>query len=295
MPPANPARGLTSWAKSQAAQHPRLFAPARQVHRAVRRARRERQHQQLAKRAELADRRLVQSPVFIMCPVRSGSTLLRMMLDTHPDIHAPHVLHLRWLQVNHAKPYAELATQELGLEHDELEHLLWDRLLHRELVRSGKHIIVDKTPSNSVIADRLRSCWPDARFVILLRHPASVFASLMDTRPDRERAATIREALAYLEPVEEARKNLPGLVVRYEDLTAEPERVTRELCAHLDVSWDRRMQDYGRMYHGRIKAGLGDWTTKIRTGKVQPPRPLPNYDEVPVELRKLASTWGYLP
>ncbi|GAB3416411.1 sulfotransferase family protein [Flindersiella endophytica] len=257
--------------------------------------RRDRRHQQLAKRAELADRRLVRSPVFIMCPVRSGSTLLRMMLDTHPDIHAPHELHLRWLQVTHAKPYAELATQELGLDHEELEHMLWDRLLHRELVRSGKQIIVDKTPSNSVIADRLRTCWPDARFVILLRHPASVFASLMDTRPDRERTATIREALAYLEPVEEARKNVPGHVVRYEDLTADPERVTRELCAHLDVSWDPDMQNYGRIYHGRIKAGLGDWTTKIRTGKVQPPRPLPNSGQVPDELKKLATTWGYLP
>ena len=33
-------------------------------------------------------------PVFVLCCARSGSTLLRYMLDTHPDVCCPPELHL---------------------------------------------------------------------------------------------------------------------------------------------------------------------------------------------------------
>jgi len=39
--------------------------------------------------------RLVAAPVFILCTLRSGSTLLRVLLNSHSQIHAPHELHLR--------------------------------------------------------------------------------------------------------------------------------------------------------------------------------------------------------
>ncbi|MFC7591929.1 sulfotransferase [Nonomuraea antimicrobica] len=43
--------------------------------------------------------RLVKSPVFVISPVRSGSTLLRMLLNSHSRIRAPHELHLRTIGV----------------------------------------------------------------------------------------------------------------------------------------------------------------------------------------------------
>lgn len=48
--------------------------------------------------ADAADR-LSSEPVFILSPVRSGSTLLRSMLDAHSLIHAPHESHVRRLAV----------------------------------------------------------------------------------------------------------------------------------------------------------------------------------------------------
>ena len=39
--------------------------------------------------------RLLEPPVFVMCTLRSGSTLLRVLLDSHSQIHCPHELHLR--------------------------------------------------------------------------------------------------------------------------------------------------------------------------------------------------------
>jgi hypothetical protein len=43
--------------------------------------------------------RLVESPVIVLCTTRSGSTLLRCLLDAHPAVRAPHELHLADLHV----------------------------------------------------------------------------------------------------------------------------------------------------------------------------------------------------
>ncbi|MEQ7009436.1 sulfotransferase [Actinopolymorpha sp. B17G11] len=277
--------------KTRLADHPTLLKSARRARRALRGPARRRQ----VRRSRAADARLVPSPVFVICGVRSGSTLLRVLLNSHPAICAPHELHLRFTRVSFDKPYAEVAMKELHLDRDELEHLLWDRVLHRQLVRSGKRVLVDKTPANATHHERLLACWPKARFIFLLRHPASVVASLMESRPDRELAPTIREALTYLNGVEEARQAHPGLVVRYEDLTADPATVTKQICAYLGVRWDSHMLEYGRSEHGKFRAGIGDWSIKIRTGSIQPGRPLPEADEVHEDLRPLAKAWGYLP
>ncbi|MEV4373430.1 sulfotransferase [Nonomuraea sp. NPDC049637] len=237
--------------------------------------------------------RLLESPVFLLSPVRSGSTLLRAILNAHPDLHAPHELHVRRLRVQFGTPLAAKAMTALGHNQADLEHLLWDRVLHRELVRSGKRYVVDKTPANAFAHQRIAACWPDARFVFLLRHPASIATSWHEASPDRrtpEEAAL--DALRYMKAVQRARAALPGLTVRYEELSAEPERVTREICAFLGLEWEPRMLSYGEQQV--LEKGLGDWRDKIRTGTVQPARELPSSDRIPEPLKPIARTWGYL-
>ncbi|MBB4701543.1 sulfotransferase family protein [Sphaerisporangium siamense] len=244
--------------------------------------------------ADPAADRLLTAPVFVMSPVRSGSTLLRAMLNAHSALHAPHELHVRRLTVGFGTALAEKAMAELGHNRADLEHLLWDRVLHRELVRSGKRYIVDKTPANAFAYKRIAACWPDARFVFLLRHPASIAASWFEagagSRTPEEAAA---DALRYMKAVQRARTALPGPTVRYEDLTADPEKETRAICAFLDLPWEPAMLAYGRP--DVVVKGLGDWKDKIRSGSVQPGRDLPQAEEVPEILRPMCETWGYLP
>ncbi|MFE6287214.1 sulfotransferase family protein [Streptomyces sp. NPDC057877] len=237
--------------------------------------------------------RLVPEPVFIISSVRSGSTLLRVLLNSHPRIRAPHEMHLRTLTVDLSKPYTKKAMAELGLEQRELEYLLWDRVLHRELVRSGKQIIVDKTPGNAGVWERLHEAWPKARYIFLLRHPASMVSSLINNRPDRDTEATVREVRGYVEAVEAARTALPGLTVRYESLTERPTEVTQEICAFLGVNWTSRMLDYRKEDHGPFVPFIGDWSENIKSGKIQRARPLPDPEDVPVPLREITRAWGY--
>jgi hypothetical protein len=237
--------------------------------------------------------RLLTAPIFILSPVRSGSTLLRSVLNAHSMVHAPHELHVRRLTVGFGTPLSEKAMNALGHNQADLEHLLWDRVLHRELVRSGKSFIADKTPANAFAFERIATCWPDARFVFLLRHPASIAKSWHEASPDRrtpEEAAL--DALRYMKAVQRARRALPGLTVRYEDLTEDPETQIRRICDFLHVPWEPQMLSYGRQTV--IQKGLGDWKDKIQTGTVQQGRDLPRPEQIPDALRPISVAWGYL-
>jgi hypothetical protein len=53
------------------------------------------------------------------------------------------------------------------------------------------------------------------------------------------------------------------------------------------------MLEYGEQDHGPLRAGLGDWTQRIRTGKIQPARPRPDGDDLSSALQDLARASGY--
>jgi hypothetical protein len=241
------------------------------------------------------DDRLVRQPAFILCSVRSGSTLLRVLLNSHSQVHAPPELHLGDVGVDVKGRYSERWLREAGLDPQLLEYLLWDRILHRELLSSGKRLIVNKNPTDVFIADRIRECWPEARLFFLLRHPVAIARSRGRARPQDPPEGNHRMVLRYCNALETARQTHPGLTVRYEALASDPARVTKEVCAFLGVDWEPGMLDYGRFDHGRFGPGLGDWTEKIKTGRIQPPEPPPAPDEIPHELRDICAAWGYLP
>ncbi|MGW5636348.1 sulfotransferase family protein [Streptomyces sp. NPDC003832] len=237
--------------------------------------------------------RLVESPVFVLSSVRSGSTLLRVLLNSHSRIRAPHEMHLRTVHVQLSRGFTPDAMKALELDRTELEHLLWDRVMHLELTRSGKDVLVDKTPPNTLIWPRLHRCWPDARYILLLRHPGAIIASLTERRKDPDHAEILAEVLNYSERLEEARRTLDAHVVTYEELTAEPERATRALCGYLGVDWEPGMLDYGTKDHGAFRPQLGDWSSTIKSGRIQPARTADATAELPPRLREIATAWGY--
>lgn len=237
--------------------------------------------------------RLLVRPTFILSSVRSGSTLIRAMLNAHSQIFSPHEVHLRELQVHIPYKYAVQAVWELGLDRRGLQHLLWDRLLHRELMRSGKSVLVNKTPSDAFIWRDILDCWPDAQFIFLLRHPLSITDSWNKARKHWTREQAAADINGYLTEVQAARTEQGGLTVRYEDVTTDPERETRRICEFLGVEWESSMVNYGEAGPSFV-TGLGDWSSNIKSGKVQPARPLPSDEEIPEVLLDISKQWGYL-
>jgi Sulfotransferase family len=216
-------------------------------------------------------------------------------------MYGPPELPLRQLTVRAETPWILASMKELQLTKQELNYLLWDRVLADVLARAGKPTLVVKTPSNVLIWREIADCWPDARFIFLLRHPASAVASLNAAWTPTWHAdesgtldESVAKALRYMTCLEEARRALPGRTVRYEDLTAEPEVCTRQLCGFLGVPFEPAMLEYGEFGHGRIAAGLGDTSDKLRSGRVQAAAAPPDPGQLPAELLRMCASWGYL-
>ena len=248
----------------------------------------------LAAARAAADARLLQKPVFILSSIRSGSTLLRVMLNTHSQIYAPHELHLAGIKVNMSSKYVKSAMQELGLGSDTLQFLLWDRLLQRELMRNQKQVLVNKTPSDALMWRRIVRCWPDARFIYLLRHPAAVTDSWQRARKDwtrdevgRGRQAVHGRCRGSARPAWRAHREVRGHHHRSRARDAPDLRVRRR-------RYEPAMVDYGQADHGSFRAGLGDWSKNIKSGKIQPVERMPTPDEIPATLVDISKQWGYL-
>lgn len=249
--------------------------------------------------------RLVRSPVFLLSTPRSGSTLLRNILDTHPRIHATPELVLTEVGVQFLRfpaeygmhtIYTELGFGESGLTARELEHLLWDRVLHRALERSGKAVLFHKAPRVLLRWRRIAECWPEARYIFLLRHPLNVVASAREMTAAGSAmswSALTDFYLRYFYLLREARAELAGLTVRYEDLTAEPERVCQAICEFLHLDWEPSMLDYGATDHGPLVPGSGDMSAKLVSGRLQPGRPLPSEADIPLTFRPICAEFGY--
>jgi hypothetical protein len=283
----------------QAAGHPAAKAPERQAAKPQKpqqpRKDQKKKAQKPQEPAYVAPHagRLVDSPVFVLSSVRSGSTLLRVLLNSHSKIRAPHEMHLRTLHVQLTRPFTAGAMQELELDRPELEHLLWDRVMHLELERCGKEILVDKTPANALIWRRLHECWPNARYLLLQRHPGAVMSSLVNRRADPDMDEIYAEVLRYAEALEEARQELDVHTVTYEKLTADPEKTTREICHYLGVDWESEMLEYGEHDHGTFRPHMGDWSSKIKSGRIQPAREGDHYEGLSPRLTEIAEAWGY--
>ena len=218
--------------------------------------------------------RLVPAPVFVLSSMRSGSTALCRMLDRNSRICAPHEMHLGMWRVETDSQNARAALQAMGLTPTELANLIWDRVLHLELVKSGKSIIVDKTPHNTLLWRRIGAVWPEARFLVLLRHPARVAESLRTAHPDVPADVHFASVERYARALHDAeREARSALTVRYEDLTADPAGTTRRITEWLDVPWESAMAN-----------GAG----------AQAPSPEPDPHEVPHRLRTSCELLGYL-
>jgi hypothetical protein len=244
-------------------------------------------------------RRLLRAPVFILSAARSGSTLTRVILGSHSQLFAPPELPLKQLGVRVETPWLRTSVEAFGLTTEELDYLLWDRVLADALDRSGKPTIVVKTPSNALIWESIAACWPDARFIVLLRHPAASASSLHALwdpawHPDESGTyeESVSKALRYMARVDEARRTLPALTVRYEELTTDPEKVTRDMCDFLGVPYEAAMLDYGKFQHDGLVTGLGDSSESIRSGRIQAPAPPPA--QIPDALADICLSWGYL-
>jgi hypothetical protein len=233
------------------------------------------------------------APAFILSSIRSGSTLLRCLLDGHPEICAPHELHFRYLKAESASPYLDLALRELQLQPAELRWILWERLYEIVLARSGKRLLVDKSPSNLWVWRDLQGHWPQARFIMLQRDPAAIARSIVEAGDGRSEAEAVRLIADTVSAFNEALEVLPSpYLVRYENLVGSPMETLDGICRYLQVAYDPQMVEFGRIERS-FRYGIGDWGGRIQSGVMHAARTERLHPQSYPGLEDACQAWGY--
>lgn len=205
--------------------------------------------------------------IFLVSQPRAGSTMLQKILGAHPRIHtasepwvALHPLFAlrdKGVSAYYSHALAKDATREFAGEQVYIEgvRLFLNHLYDAALAPSGKPIFLDKTPRYYFILSELRRVFPDARFVLLLRNPLAVLASVLEAWVNRPmpgqrsvlRLDLLHDLLTAPELLAQAKAAAGPLdaVVHYENLVRFPEAEVARLCAKLRLPFDPAMIEYG--------------------------------------------------
>ena len=229
------------------------------------------------RRTEQEARERVPSPFVVGVP-RSGTTLLRLMLDAHPDLTIPPETHFVPKLISHfeqwvdegagtgelrARAFGLITTHprwgDMGLDPEPLRTRLaqHDPLTAGDAARSfyeayaaqaGKPRWGDKSPPYAWKSRRIQRALPEARFIHLIRDGRDVALSLSEVSWGPGGLA--ESARKWVHDMSRARKRAeslrPGtyMEARYEDLVVDPEPVVRRVAAFVDLPWSDAMLCY---------------------------------------------------
>lgn len=201
-----------------------------------------------------------QSPVFVVGFPRSGTTLLEQMLDAHPRLQSMDerpFFHLLARQLENSTGFQ--VPRDLGrLNQRDCDELRKGYLIHAcgKVSRRWDTRLVDKNPMNMQWLPMIYRLFPDAKFILALRHPCDVLLScymqnFMATTLGAVCADLKTLATAYVEVMRHWLHhvdvfNLPVFISRYEELVTDPVLQTRKIADHLQLGDAEAMLGFNR-------------------------------------------------
>ncbi|MDL1956536.1 MAG: sulfotransferase [Candidatus Desulfofervidus auxilii] len=214
-------------------------------------------------------------PIFILGTQRSGTTLLRLILNSHSKIAIPEeaeflrpLLKYKYFK----KPfYGESLKRIYNYLRNSPHFHLWNydysdflenlkqqkEITLKELIESlylsyakheGKIIWGDKTPSLFRKIKLLYQLFPEAKFIHIVRDGRDVFDSWRKMDPTKNNVAVVALEWQYKNyKIEKFLKYVPNsnkMRIRYEDLLMEPQEVLKKICFFLNINYESEILNF---------------------------------------------------
>lgn len=196
-------------------------------------------------------------PVFVVGFPRSGTTLLEQMLDAHPGLCSMDerpflnlaISDIQALDVSYPEQLAMLSVEQLA----QVREAYWRRVANKVTLPAGTRL-VDKNPLNMLRLPAIFRLFPDARVILVIRHPCDVLLSCFMQHFRAPEFAVLCRSLdslseGYCKSFEfwyQQRTLLPAaqvLELRYESFVQDVEATARQLTAFIGLPWDERLLD----------------------------------------------------
>jgi protein-tyrosine sulfotransferase len=244
-----------------------------------------------------SNRRQQMDPVFVLCMGRSGSTLLRLILDTHPELACPPETNMPALCSQLAVVWSLIEGAPLALQRGDAPPAIpdaaiagirqtMDLMTAPYLKRRGKRLYCDKSLGTARFAELLIRIYPGTRFICLFRHPMDVISSGLEACPwglngygfDQYIAGSPGNAVLALarywhdeaQGIAAVEDQHPDRChrVRYEDMVGDTERVAAGIFDFIGVG---PVPDIARAVFAREHERFGPADHKIwHTGEISP-------------------------
>jgi hypothetical protein len=194
------------------------------------------------------------TPIFIGGQMKSGTTMLRMLLSNHTNIFSG--LETYWFNRGLTHAYSEKTNIDIekikkfySLSNQEIDLIInatiknqlpfVNNLLNFCASRAGKLRWLEKTPDNVLHYDLIRKLWPESKFIHVIRNFKDIYASWKISK---------KHNLSYfIAHVETCYRNIDHLLgtasnhyfeVKYEDLVLNREYSMRNIVKYLNEPFE---------------------------------------------------------
>lgn len=231
-------------------------------------------------------------PVFILGVPRSGTTLLRVVLDSHSRVSG--LPETPWLTGSYGPEISLRALLTMLSEHESgvvanVSGVLPDdvmaagreflaALFRSHLGRGNKNILIFKTPDDIQYLEFLAALYPKAKYIHIYRDGRDVALSQMAKKGSFFKslgdfgAFNFRNVLRRWYVWENKVRRVVGeagldcLSLRYETLVASPEAELRRLCDFLGIPFEDEMLRYAEADHDYPSWEAGSTDVKAKGG-----------------------------
>ena len=194
-------------------------------------------------------------PTFLIGFPRSGTTLLDTILRTHSNIDV--LEELPMLQKMNAS-FGDIPTistiEAMDNAAAEIASGFYFEELKKHVEVGKKQTLVDKLPLNILQLPLINQVFPNAKYIIALRHPLDCVLSCwmqnfkqnpaMANMIELERIVDFYDVAMSILKLSEERYSLDTHRIRYEDLVVDFEENVSNLLTFLDLKWEEELRSY---------------------------------------------------
>lgn len=183
---------------------------------------------------------------------RSGTTLLDITLNAHPDVSSieekPTLEPLITSLEAYPSDLAMLRAPEINRLREQYREIIGNYL-----PENRGRLVLDKLPLRGIHVGFIKRLFPKAKLLFSLRHPADVVLSnfMQDYEPNdafihfdtiADSAATYDQVMRCWEAAEAALEP-EVFYLHYEDLVSKPEETLQKVCDFMGIPWQESMLD----------------------------------------------------
>lgn len=193
-------------------------------------------------------------PVFIVGMPRSGTSLAEQIIASHPDAYGAGEITELWSIAQHisnSKSFENYTEKLAALGKEGFDQYAQRYLAFIESLEPNALRITDKLPHNFMHIGLIRQLFPNAHIIHCHRHPFDTCLSIYFKKFNdshiyaRNLSEIARFYAAYTELMERWGTTAAEIFsLKYEDLVANQEKVTRDIISHIGLDWDDRCLRY---------------------------------------------------